>query len=50
MADDKRKSIPPALDQEIEKFDSSNLKKTEVNEKNSLPSVEGKIFILVKQT
>jgi len=40
MADDKRKSIPPSLDQEIGKFDSTNLKKTEVQEKNPLPSVE----------
>ncbi len=41
MADDKRKSIPAGLDKEIGKFDSSNLKKTEVQEKNPLPSVEG---------
>jgi len=40
MADDKRKSIPPSLDQEIGKFDSTKLNKTEVVEKNSLPSVE----------
>jgi hypothetical protein len=41
MADEKRKSIPPSLDQEIGKFDSSKLNKTEVHEKNPLPSVEG---------
>jgi len=40
MADEKRKSIPVGLGQEIGQFDSSDLKKTEVNEKNPLPSSE----------
>jgi len=40
MADEKRKSIPTPLEQEIGHFDSSKLNKTEVVEKNSLPSVE----------
>ena len=41
MSGDDKQAIPSALDQEIGSFNAAQLRHTEVQEKNVLPSKEG---------